>query len=329
MLAALRDEALRSVDSQPRDAARLASCCEAALFNDPQSATSWFEQARTLLKAEAAGWEAVLPADDAPLPFFSLVPTLRDRTAFAQVLTGGRVGLAPSLPDCPVTLVKAYFDNAVKGRGIRQLAVDVRCALEGMSVMAITIVRPPPGLPQQVYQWAQERALAASVEVCNPNPGVWLTVSDLVRNIVLAPLLDCQADEMEQILRRTWLPLELRFDSPRSFDLFLKAFVDAAPHAPFSSSAKALFDHAAGAESLLGKCELAEKFRLYGGILAEYEVVAAETSDKLALIEQLTIKLQHFAEHGSKNLATSPREQNEEKATTDATMPPPRRLRCA
>merc|ERR1712137_1431499 len=100
------------------------------------------------------------------------------------------MGGLDSAVDCPMTRVKAYFDSAVLGRKPRQLAVDLRCLLEGMSVMAVTIVQPPPGLPQQVYQWAQERSLGASIELHNPTPGMWLSVSDLVRNLLLAPLLD-------------------------------------------------------------------------------------------------------------------------------------------
>merc|ERR1712176_769175 len=160
--------------------------------------------------------------------------------------------------------------------------------------MAVTIVQPPPELPQQVYQWAQERALASSIEVANPNPGVWLAVSDLVRNIVLAPLLDRSAADMDEVLRQTWLPLEMRFDTPSSFDAFLKRFVDAHPRAPISTSTEPIIQAADGAESLLGKCELSDKMRLYGCMVAEYDVVFAEcgTSDKLILIEKVVSKLE-------------------------------------
>ena len=64
--------------------------------------------------------------------------------------------------------------------------------------------------------------MTIGMELLNPKPGVCLTVSDLVRNLVLAPLLDRPAAEMEEVLRQHWLPLELRFGSPVQFDAFLQ-----------------------------------------------------------------------------------------------------------
>lgn len=332
LLAAIRDEALKSIGSvQAPDAAQIIGICEAALFSDRNVAYAWMKEKKAVIAAGAASWEVLLPADDAVLPFFSLLPTLRDRAAFAQLLLGRRLGLALTTAQCAMTHVKGYFDSVVAGRSVARLSVDLRCALDGMSLMAVTLVRPPAGLPQQVYLWAQERSLAASIEISNPSPGVWLTVADLLRNLLLAPLLDRPVSEMESILRRVWLPLELRFDSPPSFDAFLASFVKASPRATITDAAQTMLSAATGVESLLGSCELSFKFRLYGHVVAEYDAIAAATEDKLKRIEMLAHNLLRFAESGSKvPTQTADLQPNDAIDLSDAMLMPPPHLpmRC-
>lgn len=327
LLAALRDATLRFLkSSEAEHAVRLVRSCEAALFSDPHSANAWIKESREKNAGEQLGWESLLPTDNAVLPFLRLTPTLRDRACFAQLLVAGRLGMAVDVSDCPMTVVKGYFDNVVKGLGIRQLAMGIRSALKGMSVMAITLVQPPTGLPQQVYQWSQERALASSIEIANPSPGVWLAISDLVRNMVLAPLLDRSAAETEEVLQQTWLPLEMRFETPQSFDAFLQRFVDANPRAPITSSTAPIIQAADGAQALLGKCELSDKMRLYGSMVAEYDVVAAECGDKFILIERLVSKLERFAVHGLKVSAASSSLEPGQEVDDAMMMPPPMKL---
>merc|ERR1712232_988150 len=139
----------------------------------------------------------------------------------------------------------------------------------------------------------------------NPKPGVCLTVSDLVRNLVLAPLLDRPAAEMEEVLRQHWLPLELRFGSPVQFDAFLERFVNAAPQAPVSESAAPLLASADGAASMGAKA-VETQFRLYARVLCEYDVVSRAQvesgADELAAIATLSAKLFRFADGGPKDL---------------------------
>merc|ERR1711924_21257 len=116
----------------------------------------------------SGSWAEVLPADDGALPFLSLVPTLRDRQPFQQLVTGGRLGLAPTASTGPMAEVRAAFDGAVRGLGVRQLATALWCVLDGMHMMAVRVVDPPKGLARQIFQWAQEKALSAEVLVVNP-----------------------------------------------------------------------------------------------------------------------------------------------------------------
>merc|ERR1719215_1775559 len=204
-----------------------------------------------------------------------------------------------------MTEVRVAFDEAVRGRSLRQLASDLRRVLDSMTVMSMTIVDPPPGLARQGYQWAQEKALTIGMELLNPKPGMCLAVSDLARNLVLAALLDRPAAEIEEVLRRYWLPVELRFESPGQFDAFLQRFVDAAPRAAVSETAAPLLATADGAAAM-GKKDVDTQFRLYACVLCEYDAVvrtcAGSEENELAVIAALSAKLLRFADGGPKEL---------------------------
>lgn len=307
-VSAIRDEALHSLATAPETAEELARACDAVLFSDSFAAQQWFEASQALLAMGSAGWHEVLPPDGEALSFLSLVPTFRDRLAFQQLLAAGRLGLHPSAPESPMAEVRAAFDQAVRGRSLQQLESDLRRMLDSMTVMSMTIVDPPPGLARQLYQWAQEKAMTIGMELLNPKPGVCLTVSDLVRNLVLAPLLDRPAGEMEEVLRQHWLPLELRFGSPVQFDAFLQRFVDAAPLAPVSEAAALILASADGAASMGGR-DAEAQFRLYARVLCEYDVVSQAQvesgADELAAIAALSAKLRRFADGGPKDVKGS------------------------
>lgn len=295
-VSAIRDEALHSLATAPETAEELARACDAVLFSDSFAAQRWFEASQALLAMGSAGWHEVLPPDGEALSFLSLVPTFRDRLAFQQLLAAGRLGLHPSAPESPMAEVRAAFDQAVRGRSLQQLESDLRRMLDSMTVMSMTIVDPPPGLARQLYQWAQEKAMTIGMELLNPKPGVCLTVSDLVRNLVLAPLLDRPAAEMEEVLRQHWLPLELRFGSPVQFAMRHLWHPCPRPrHHPRQRRRGRLH----GREGRRGA------FRLYARVLCEYDVVSQAQvesgADELAAIAALSAKLRRFADGGPKD----------------------------
>merc|ERR1712194_674821 len=99
-----------------------------------------------------------------------------------------------------------------------------------MDVMAICVVDPQPGLAQQVYLWYQENTLMGEAALLmNPCPGIKLAASDLVRNLVLAPLLSMGTDSIDDVMREHWLPLESKFENTIKFNEFLQRFVDQRP----------------------------------------------------------------------------------------------------
>lgn len=240
-----------------------------------------------------------------------------------QLLLAKHVGISSTVLECPMSLVKARFDRLVQGRTLQQLAQDLRGALS-MTVMAVTILQPPQGLAQQVFQWAQERSLMSSLELHNPKPGISLAVSDLVRNLVLAPLLDRPAQEMEQVLREHWLPLEFRFDNPRHFDAFLARFIAEPPQATMSPAAAPFLSTADGIQAMLPDSTIPGDLRLYAGFLSEYDALPTGSSDPISVIAMLSDKLQRCADGGHKeaiareNLGCNKRKQPMQG------MPPPK-----
>lgn len=314
LLMAIRDAALRAAADE------LVLECERSLFINVTAVHEWLEKIRQTLTlgidaASKAACDFVNASPEhGPLAFASLVPSSRDRLAFACMLCAPRLGLQPSssssaLPvDCAMVRVKAYFDAACRGRNSRQLSADLRCALDGMQLMVVRIVEPPPGLAQQVYQWAQEKAIGSAMEIHNPTPGRWLAVSDLVRNLLLAPFLDLSMEEMESVLNEHWLPLEEQFDGPQAFDLFVKRFVTASPRASPSAAAGPILEAAVGIETMMPSSSLAAPLRLYAEFLSEFDAQAAALqaqatgveSNKIVLVASVMKRLQRFALDGVK-----------------------------
>lgn len=325
-VSAIRDEALRSASAAPFDVQKLASACDAVLFRDVPAARVWLNRwCADDPEVLPGGWSEVLPPDDGALPFLSLVPTLRDRQSFQQMVLGGRLGLKPTVLTGPMAEVRAAFDEVVRGLNLKQLATSLWCILDGMNVMSMKVLDPPPGLARQVFQWAQEKSLAAEVMVRNPQPGVCLCVSDLVRNLVLAPLLERSAAEMEDVLRQHWIPLEQRFVSPILFDAFLLRFVEADPRAAVSESAAPMLAMADASAASTPDSDLSTQLHLYARVLCEYDAIVRTQSvgdrDCVALISALSGKLCRFADGGLK-------EEHDicGRAQTDvdtAAMPPP------
>jgi hypothetical protein len=328
-----------------RDAALCAAAedlvleCQRSLFIDVVAAHEWLEKERQALlhdtdAASKAAFDVNASPQDGPLAFASLVPSLRDRPAFVHMLCTPLLGLQPSVcADCALLRVKAYFDAACRGRNKRQLSADLRCALDGMQLMVVRIVEAPPGLAQQVYQWAQEKALGISIEVHNPTPGRWLAVSDLARNLLLAPFLDLSMEEMESVLSEHWLPLEEQFDGPHAFDHFLRGFVTALPRAPPSAAARPILETAAGIDTVMPSSSLAAPLRLYAGFLSELDAQAATLqaqtigmdTKRIIFVAAVMKRLQRFALDGVKEPLEVPDGNLEvvQKHDIGSTMLPP------
>lgn len=130
--------------------AQVASACNAVLFSDEQASSAWCRDARAKINAASGTWEDALIDPTSALPFLSLVPSLRDRSVYLQMIAGGLLGLVPTAHDCPMARVKRTFDSLVHGRNVKLLAGDLRRVLDSMNVMIVTIIKPPAGLAQQV-----------------------------------------------------------------------------------------------------------------------------------------------------------------------------------
>ena len=82
----------------------------------------------------------------------------------------------------------------------------------------------------QVFLWLQEKSLLGEAAlVFNPTPGLYFTGVDMVRNLLLAPVIDLSLAEQELQHRKLWLdPIESFFLGPESsadFNQTLNEFV--------------------------------------------------------------------------------------------------------
>ena len=61
-------------------------------------------------------------------------------------------------------------------------------------------------LTPQVFLWLQEKSLLGEAAlVFNPAPGLFFTGVDMIRNLILAPVIDCSLEEQEEYHRTLWL----------------------------------------------------------------------------------------------------------------------------
>merc|ERR1711874_509764 len=82
----------------------------------------------------------------------------------------------------------------------------------------------------QVFLWLQEKSLLGEAAlVFNPAPGLFFTGVDMVRNLILAPVIDLSLAEQETYHRKLWLdPVESFFrgpDTSADFNKTLNEFI--------------------------------------------------------------------------------------------------------
>jgi len=77
----------------------------------------------------------------------------------------------------------------------------------------------------QVFLWLQEKSLLSGLMIHNPTPGEALGCCDLVRNLLLSPMLNKPIKEQEHFYLDDWiLPLERKFSSRDIFNTALKRY---------------------------------------------------------------------------------------------------------
>jgi len=103
----------------------------------------------------------------------------------------------------------------------------VRASLDRMG---ITLVRVLNQINMaQVFLWLQEKSLFGEAAlVYNAAPGVFFTGADMVRNLMLAPIMNKSLENQEEFYRQHWLlPLERRVGDQASLNQLLVQFLAA------------------------------------------------------------------------------------------------------
>lgn len=178
--------------------------------------------------------DAVLGDDDQR----RLRPTYSDRDAFERAMTG-----RPS--EGPLGEAKAQLDGLVAE--FQQDGGDPRFLLDralNFFTVMYTQCHATVHLPQ-LFLWTQEKAFfSLGSLLANKAPGRRCRLSDLVRNLLLAPIIEKSHSDQLAFYESFWLPLESRFSSPDDFDSFLTAVASSssADDSPLAHRMLAVFD---------------------------------------------------------------------------------------
>eukprot|EP00088_Acartia_fossae_P027521 TRINITY_DN2826_c0_g1_i10.p1 TRINITY_DN2826_c0_g1~~TRINITY_DN2826_c0_g1_i10.p1 ORF type:complete len:478 (-),score=92.41 TRINITY_DN2826_c0_g1_i10:347-1780(-) len=99
---------------------------------------------------------------------------------------------------------------------------------QALDLMSVTMVKIENSIdPAQVFLWLQEKSFFNGYQLQNLRPGEFLLCVDLVRNLLLAPLLKLPTQIQDDIYLNHWLArLETKFASQDDFDSALMSYID-------------------------------------------------------------------------------------------------------
>lgn len=160
-----------------------------------------------------------------------LLPSFQDRRSFFQLMLGQRC----AEPESFQARAKAIFDQRINEETSRMerkeklewLEDQVRASLDRMGITQVRVLNEVN--MAQVFLWLQEKSLFGEAAlVYNAAPGVFFTGADMVRNLMLAPIMNKSLDDQEKFYRQNWLlPLERRVGDQASLNQLLVQFLDA------------------------------------------------------------------------------------------------------
>jgi len=212
-----------------------------------------------------------------------LLPSFQDRRSFFQLMLGHKC----SEPESFQARAKAIFDKRIKEEMAR---MDKKEKLEwledkvGASLdrMGVTQVRPlNPINMAQVFLWLQEKSLfGEGALVYNAAPGVFFTGADMVRNLMLAPIMNKTLKDQEEFYRKNWLlPLERRLGDQASLNQLLVKFLEATANESnrFISTAEDTAEKALKSSSITPEGQA--NIRTYGKFCSLFEAEVTKLSD--------------------------------------------------
>jgi len=156
-----------------------------------------------------------------------LVPCYLDREAFFAIMMG-----KPS--EFSSAQSKAYYnflnwlktDLSLMETVGEMISLGEEILNQCICKMGVTLVRTTKEINMpQVFLWLQEKSFGAGLMVHNSSPGMTLFTCDLVRNHVLAPLLNKTLQFQEEFYLKEWLlPLESRFKDRAQWNAAVKRY---------------------------------------------------------------------------------------------------------
>jgi hypothetical protein len=168
-----------------------------------------------------------------------LTPSHQDRAAFYTLITHGAIAhqLNASIElsidsNNHMAITKTTFDSLcreyIRSSDDREIVSAMkhlvnRC-LDFFFIMYMEL-KNEINMPQ-LYLWMQEKSLFSLGSLLhNPAPGIRFLAIDLVRNLLISPIISLPQIEQESFYNLHWLPLENRFENASLFDKFLAQFV--------------------------------------------------------------------------------------------------------
>jgi len=168
-----------------------------------------------------------------------LVPSFYDREPYYSLIASDSLHESPSDQVSYQLQAKKCFNSKIKEEvariknpsPVKVLEKYKEIARQQLDLFGITFVEIVNEVNlAQVFLWLQEKSLLGEAAlVFNPAPGLFFTGVDMVRNLILAPVIDLSLAEQETYHRKLWLdPVESFFrgpDTSADFNKTLNEFI--------------------------------------------------------------------------------------------------------
>jgi len=168
----------------------------------------------------------------------SLTPSFHDREPFQRIVSGDETKETEKDVSYQ-TLAYSYFFKQIKAEMNTQRVRTVpemkdffsTLIHQQLDLMGVTFCEILNEINlAQVFLWLQEKSLLGeAAELFNPAPGIFFTSVDMIRNLLLAPILSTSMKEQNSMFKEIWSdPIESFFlkYGPKNIEIFNKCLED-------------------------------------------------------------------------------------------------------
>jgi len=154
-----------------------------------------------------------------------LLPSFYDRRPFTNILTSESEGSEASNNSGNISyqiLAKLFFSKRIQEEVAAQKIIHPEALLtfysdllhQQLDLMGVTFCEVMNEINlSQVFLWLQEKSLFGEAALCfNPAPGLFFTSVDMVRNLLVSPIMSYPLADQESLFQELWcLPIESYF----------------------------------------------------------------------------------------------------------------------